>query len=236
MTGRIVALAEVDSTNDWIAAHAEDGLWVRADRQTAGRGRRQRRWISEIGNLFASTFVAPAAGDGPVQQLSFVAANALLEALARHVPRTRLSLKWPNDVHLDGAKVAGILLEGGQGGVVIGFGVNLVHYPDATERPATSLAAAGVLPPPAPDIGADLAECFAAHRRRWREAGFAATRADWLAAAAGIGQPVIARLGGEDVVGTFLDLAGDGALLLGLPDGTIRPIHAGEVFGLQENR
>ena len=102
MNPRITELGEVGSTNDWIAAHAVDGAWIRADRQTGGRGRRARPWTSDAGNLFASTFAAPQPSEGPPQQLSFVAANALLDCAARWVPRDRLSLKWPNDLHLDG--------------------------------------------------------------------------------------------------------------------------------------
>lgn len=234
MSSRIVDLAETGSTNDWIAECPEDGLWVRADRQTAGRGRRARAWTSETGNLFASTFATPQPGEGPAQQLSFVAANALLDAVARWVPHDRLSLKWPNDLLLDGVKLAGILLEGHPQGVVIGFGVNLVHFPEGTERPATSLAAAGIVPPTAREACETLAEAFAAHRLRWREQGFAATRADWLAAAAGIGKPMVARIGNAETAGTFEGLAADGALLLRLPDGGSRPIHAGEVFMLGE--
>lgn len=232
MNFRIVDLAETGSTNDWIAEHPENGLWVRADRQTAGRGRRARTWTSEIGNLFTSTLAAPQPGEGPSQQLSFVAANALLETVARWVPRDRLSLKWPNDLLLDGVKVAGILLEGHAQGVIIGIGVNLAHFPEGTERPATSLAAVGIAPPSAREACRTLAEAFAAHRRRWREEGFVATRADWLAAAAGLGKSIVARLGNADLTGTFDGLAEDGALLLRLPDGTLRPIHAGEVFTL----
>lgn len=233
MTLGITELTEVGSTNDWIAAHAHDGAWVRADRQLSGRGRRGRAWSSDVGNLFASTYAAPMSGEGPPQQLSFVAANALLDTAARWLPRQRLALKWPNDLLLDGMKVAGILLEGGAGGVVIGFGVNLAQHPDIAGRPATSFAAAGIAPPPPREVCEVLAEAFAAHRARWRREGFDATRADWLMQVSGLGKPVVARLGSEDVAGTFEDLGADGALLLRLPGGTLRPIHAGEVFMIE---
>jgi BirA family biotin operon repressor/biotin-[acetyl-CoA-carboxylase] ligase len=232
MSIRLVELAEVDSTNDWIAHKPEDSLWVRADRQTAGRGRRARGWTSEIGNLFASTFVALRPDEGPAQQLSFVAANALLDTVARWVDRQRLSLKWPNDLLIDGVKVAGILLEGHATGVVVGFGLNLAHHPADTERPATSFAAVGVAPPTPSEAVTVLAEAFAAHRRKWRESGFDAVRGDWLASGSGIGLPMVARLGNETLEGTFSGLASDGALLLRLPSGEMRTIHAGEVFQL----
>ena len=134
--GDIVELAVVGSTNDWMteqaAAGAPDGLWVRADRQTGGRGRRGRAWASEAGNLFATTLCRPQPGEGPAQQLSFVAALALDHALQWWVPHERLALKWPNDVLLDDVKCSGILLEGIDGATIIGFGVNLAHHPDDT--------------------------------------------------------------------------------------------------------
>ncbi len=233
MSRRIVELAETASTNDWIAANPQDGLWVRADRQSAGRGRRGRSWTSDIGNLFASTYVRARPEEGPLQQLSFVAANALHATAARWIAASRLSLKWPNDLLLDGKKLAGILLESSAEGVVVGFGMNLTHHPDGTEFPATSFAAAGISVPGASEVCAMLAEAFDAHRTTWRESGFAATRRDWLAHATGLGAKVLARLGNEDVTGVFDGLGSDGALHLRLQDGTIRPIHAGEVFMLK---
>ncbi|MGI4881217.1 MAG: biotin--[acetyl-CoA-carboxylase] ligase, partial [Janthinobacterium lividum] len=152
----ITHIATIGSTNDWLAERPDlpDESWVRADTQTGGRGRRGRAWLSIPGNLFTSVVVRPQAGEGPSQQLSFVAAVALAAMLDRWIAPDRLSLKWPNDVLLDGVKVAGILLEGGVGGVeggatIIGFGVNLAGHPDTTERPATSLPAAGIAAPTA---------------------------------------------------------------------------------------
>lgn len=210
---------------------------MRADTQTGGRGRRGRAWLSIPGNLFTSVVVRPQAGEGPSQQLSFVAAVALAAMLDRWVAPDRLGLKWPNDVLLDGIKVAGILLEGGVGGVgsgatIIGFGVNLAGHPDATERPATSLLAAGIAAPTAAEAADRLAAEFATARATWRTYGFEAIRAAWLARAAGLGRPIEARLGGETVTGTFTGLGPDGALDLTLADASVRRIHAGEVFAL----
>ena len=188
--------------------------------------------MSVPGNLFASVVVRPQAGEGPVQQLSFVAAVALARALDRWVAPERLRLKWPNDVLLDGVKVAGILLEGGPGATIIGFGVNLAGHPPETERPATSLPAAGIAAPPAADVVERLAATFADVRTGWRDYGFAPVRAEWLARAAGLGAAIEARLGSEIVAGVFTGLADDGALLLTRPDASVRAIHAGEVFAL----
>ncbi|WP_255615561.1 biotin--[acetyl-CoA-carboxylase] ligase [Polymorphobacter sp. PAMC 29334] len=209
-----------------------DESWVRADTQTGGRGRRGRAWLSIPGNLFTSVVVRRQTGEGPPQQLSFVAAVALAAMLDRWIAPDRLSLKWPNDVLLDGVKVAGILLEGGSGATIIGFGVNLAGHPDATERPATSLPAAGIAAPTAAEAADRLAATFADARATWRTYGFDAVRTAWLARAAGLGKPIEARLGSETISGTFTGIASDGALDLTLADASVRRIHAGEVFAL----
>lgn len=203
---------------------------MRADVQTGGRGRRGRAWTSLPGNLFASMLARPQPGEGPQQQLSFVAAVALADTLETWVEPQRLTLKWPNDVLLGGIKLAGILLEGQGGATVIGIGVNLAAHPDDSERPATSLAAAGIAPPAADSFVERLAAQFAAVRADWRSHGFASIRRRWLARAAGLGQPLIARLGTETLTGVFEGLADDGALQLRLDNGHLRAVHAGEVF------
>ena len=226
-------LAEVGSTNDWLLARAEalpDGHWVIADRQTAGRGRRGRVWNDGAGNFMGSVLVK---ATGHVQQLSFVAALALHDALSALTGQpARFALKWPNDVLLDGTKCSGILLERVGEALVIGMGVNLAHHPDGTERPATSLAAAGLAVPTPAALLDELAAAFSHWRETWAAHGFAPIRAAWTARAAGIGARIVARLGSESPEGLFTGLADDGALLMLLDDGTTRAIHAGEVFAL----
>jgi BirA family biotin operon repressor/biotin-[acetyl-CoA-carboxylase] ligase len=229
----ITHLAEVGSTNDWLLANAAsltDGHWVIADRQTAGRGRRGRVWNDGAGNFMGSVLVR---SDGPVQQLSFVAALALHEAVAAATGQgQRFALKWPNDVLLDGIKCSGILLERQGDALVIGIGVNLAHHPEGTERPATSLAAAGLAVPAPRDLLDMMAPAFARWRGLWAAEGFAPIRSAWLDRAAGVGGRIVARLGHESPEGLFTGLADDGALLMRLDDGRTRAIHAGEVFAL----
>jgi BirA family biotin operon repressor/biotin-[acetyl-CoA-carboxylase] ligase len=227
----VTRLASVGSTNDWLLQHADtlpDGHWVIADRQTAGRGRRGRVWNDGAGNLMASVLVR---AEGAVQQLSFVAALALCDALVACAGQ-RFALKWPNDVLLDGVKVSGILLERSKDVLVIGIGVNIASHPDGTERPATSLVAAG-LPNAVPvDLLALLMTAFAAYRSLWATQGFEPIRKRWLAHAVGVGDRIAARLGDETLEGRFEGLEADGALALRLDDGSLRPVHAGEVFAL----
>lgn len=233
MDGHFTHLAEVGSTNDWLLARAEalpDGHWVITDRQTAGRGRRGRVWNDGSGNFMGSVLVkAP----GQVQQLSFVAALALHDALSALCGQpARFALKWPNDVLLDATKCSGILLERQGEALVIGIGVNLAHHPQGTERPATSLNAAGLPVPTPAALLYELAPAFAHWRAVWEGQGFAPIRTAWLARASGVGQRIVARLGNESPEGVFTGLADDGALLMQLDDGSMRAIHAGEVFAL----
>lgn len=234
MTHTLVEFEETASTNDWLATQsdASDGLWVRADRQTGGRGRRGRAWLSLTGNLFISVLTRPQPEEGPSQQLSFVAALALDRALQNWVPADALAIKWPNDLLLGGIKTAGILLEGSHDATIIGMGVNIATHPLDTERPATSLVAQGYAAPDAHSMALALIEAFEATRATWRDYGFDPIRRAWLARASGLGKPIVARLGNQTLTGTFTDLDADGALRLAFDDGSSRAIHAGEVFSL----
>jgi BirA family transcriptional regulator, biotin operon repressor / biotin---[acetyl-CoA-carboxylase] ligase len=238
--GEILRFAELDSTNDEVSRRvrdgAPDGLWVMADRQSKGRGRRGRAWQSAAnGNLYCSGLVRVVPGEPPVQQLSFVAALAVHEVLAPLVPG--LKLKWPNDLMADGRKLTGILLESGGTGsgglwLVVGIGINLAAHPADSERPATDvLALTGVRHDPEIMLKA-LAQAFAQWRLHWRQGGFAVIKAAWLAASQGLGERLVARLGHETIEGVFAGLGDDGALQLLLESGDMRVIHAGEVFGI----
>lgn len=233
----VTEFAELASTNDWMtdaaASGADEGDWVRADCQTAGRGRRGRAWISPPGNLYASVLVRLRPTDPPAQQLGFVAALALHETLAAWVEPRRMQLKWPNDLLLDGRKLSGILLERNGDAVIVGFGVNLAHYPTDVERPAISLAEAlGVSPAPQSALAA-LAEAWTRALALWRDAGFDAVRQHWLDRAHPVNTDLVARLAdGEELRGRFDGIDEAGALRLRLADGTMRLIHAADIFAL----
>jgi BirA family biotin operon repressor/biotin-[acetyl-CoA-carboxylase] ligase len=220
--------AKTGSTNDDLAAlareGASEGLWLRAERQTGGRGRQGRAWSSPPGNLYASTLVRLRTGDPPAPTLALVAAVSLHEAAALYAPG--ILIKWPNDLLAGGAKLSGILLERADDAVVIGFGLNLAHHPTDTERPATSIAAlAGSAPEPDAFLEV-LADAFARWLGRWRSDGLTPVRRAWLAAAHPLGTALTA--GGEQ--GLFDGLDETGALRLRLAGGTLRTVHAGDVF------
>jgi BirA family transcriptional regulator, biotin operon repressor / biotin---[acetyl-CoA-carboxylase] ligase len=203
---------------------ALEGVWVRAGRQSGGKGRQGRAWESPPGNLYASTLVRVQAEDPPAPTLALAAAVALHEILAIYAPAVRI--KWPNDLVFDGAKLAGILLEREGDAIAVGFGVNLAHHPAGLARPATSLAAlAGMAPAPAA-MAEILARNFSRWLDRWRREGVAPIRRHWLEAAHPIGTP-LSTLEGE---GLFDGLDESGALRLLLPGGALRVIHAGDVF------
>lgn len=221
-------------------------LWVVAHSQGAGRGRRGKSWVSLPGNLTASVLwpvlgVAP----GHLAELGFVAGLALVAALDdacgtapgydRTDPARSVRLKWPNDVLLGGAKLAGLLLEaetlpGGRRAVVIGFGVNVAAAPDGLG--AACLAATGYADGPEALLEA-LSDRLTAAIRAW-DGGqdFAHVRERWLARAAGLGSEIAVASGGQTLDGVFETIDEGGRLVILSPDGTRRTVTAGEVhFG-----
>jgi BirA family biotin operon repressor/biotin-[acetyl-CoA-carboxylase] ligase len=236
---RLVAHERIASTSDeakrLAAGGAPAGTLVWARVQTAGRGRQGRQWVSPAGNFYASLILRPSVPVATAAQLGFVAALALADACLAFAPGAAISLKWPNDVLLNERKLAGLLLESQSRGdgmldwLVLGIGINLATYPVEVEYPATALAASGADVDAEAMLGA-LAQSFLAWYERWREGvGFATIRAEWLARARGLNQPIRVRLAGETRAGVFAGLDSDGALLLDTGTGRQR-IAAGEVF------
>lgn len=234
LTATIRTIATTGSTNaDLIALAATglgEGFWLRAEQQTGGRGRQGRVWQSPPGNFYGSTLVRLRASDPAPATLALVAAVALEEALRVHAPEVALAIKWPNDLLLGGAKLAGILLERAGDAVVVGIGANLAHHPADLDRPVTSLAAHGAAPDAA-GFAETLADSFARWLARWRGEGLGPIRDRWLARAHSAGTALAASLpDGQRIEGLFERLDSDGALILRLADGSVRVIHAADVF------
>ncbi len=226
----------LDSTNEEarrLAAAGEAGpVWLMAARQTEGRGRRGRNWETERGNLAATLLLKPDRMQGDWAQLSFVAAIAAADMVASWTgSKAHIALKWPNDVLADGKKLAGILLETVSGSALaIGIGVNLAHYPDVTEFPATSFKALSIDPPSADDALAALAGEFAKWYEIWRMQGFLPIREAWLARATGLGTRIRARLVAEERSGMFEGIDETGALLLNEGFGRSSVLPAADIF------
>lgn len=244
MTPFFETLAETASTNADLLERVRggeavaEGFWLRAVTQTGGRGRLGRAWQSPPGNLYCSTVVHSGPGDPPAQSLAFVAGLAVHDVLIAASGRAwadgdaRRWLKWPNDVMIDGAKIAGILLERSGDTVVAGIGLNIAHAPELPDRATTSLhrvpGAAGVDAEAALGL---LADAFARRLAGWRAGGLAKTLAAWEERAHphGTNLTVSGTSQSPALAGAFAGLEPDGALRLALLDGSIRVVHAGDI-------
>jgi BirA family transcriptional regulator, biotin operon repressor / biotin---[acetyl-CoA-carboxylase] ligase len=196
--------------------------WILARAQTQARGRQGRSWLSGQGAFAASLVMQPNCPPAMAAQRSFVAACALRRALATYVDPNLLAHKWPNDVLLQGGKVAGILLESSGAGLnvdrlTIGIGVNLGHTPK--DVPYASFAPVGLTDVTGQMVPIEtflevLAAEFAAVEHKLVTQGFAEIRAEWTAHAARLGQVITARTTRKTHKGSFEGLDDDGNLLL----------------------
>ena len=231
---------ELDSTNAEARRRAEAGdagpVWIMAERQTAGRGRRGRAWSTETGNLAATLLTTTDLPPAEAARFSFVAALAAADIADSFVGAGAARLKWPNDVLVFGRKAVGILVESGAIAdgrlwLAVGVGVNLVHAPQDLERPAAALAEHMAGPPPTPAEALELlAARFEAWRRIWQGDGFGAIATAWTARAHGLGERCEAQLAHATLTGVAEGLDTDGALRLRLDGGAVERITAGDVF------
>lgn len=193
--------------------------------QDAGRGRQGRSWQSERGNFFGSTLVELRPGDPSPTTLSLGAGLALIEAVDVAVPGQDLMLKWPNDLLLGGAKLAGILLERSGDRIVAGFGVNLASGPTFADRATASLA--GAIRPE--EFAPYLVDSLARRLGQWRSGDIEQLRTGWLARAHPVDTPLSVHGAGSDrVSGRFAGIEADGALRLRTATG-VETIRAGDV-------
>lgn len=235
-------LGEIDSTNEEakrrIAAGAQDGLVILAERQLSGRGRRGHTWSSPAGNLYMSMVVGLDRPLSEAAQLTFVIAVAICDVIRTWTEgKAETRIKWPNDIFVDRRKLTGILLEtepdpAGDPMVVIGVGVNLVSHPSETEveTPATDLKTVADVEVPPIAFAEMLVPSFQSWRSIWARDGFPPVRDAWIERALGIGERIRVRLGEHTFHGEFLDLGADGAIEVRRKDGTLERITAGDVF------
>jgi len=209
-------------------AAAVEGDWLVALRQQGGRGRHGRPWESIEGNFFGSTLVQLQPGDPLASSLALAAGLALIEAVEVAAPDAPLTLKWPNDLMIGDAKLAGILLERSGDRVVAGFGVNLAGAPPIEGRKTAALSPTQAIAPQA--FAPLIAGRFFQILSLWRTSDPSSFAQAWLARAHPIGTTLEVHSGpGERVGGTFDGIESDGAMRLKRKDGMIDIIRAGDV-------
>lgn len=241
---RLAAFSATSGSTNTVAldrARAGDRgpLWIVTDNQLGGRGRRNRSWIAPKGNLAASLLLVTDVSVATAATLGFVAGVALEKAIVQVAPylRDRISLKWPNDILADGAKMAGILLESEplderRRAVVVGIGVNVVAAPDGLPYPAASLVSMGA-DVSAPVLFEALADAWRLTVTMWDEGrGTGTIRDQWLERAAGLDASINVQSSGRTESGVFETIDDMGRLVMRRVDGTVALIAAGEVhFG-----
>jgi BirA family transcriptional regulator, biotin operon repressor / biotin---[acetyl-CoA-carboxylase] ligase len=209
-----------------------EGSWLIARRQSSGRGRQGRAWLSDSGNFHGSTVVIGQPNDPPPATLALVSAVAVFDTIAQLLPDTsahRLAIKWPNDLLVGDAKVSGILLERQGGATVVGIGVNLAFAPQSTGRTVAALADLGYIVT-VEAFAAMLAQSFANTLVRWRSCGLAAMIAEWSARAIPLGTLMTITSGGDaGLTGGFDGLDGNGNLRLAVAGRGSVTVHSGEV-------
>ncbi len=244
---RIHEFAELDSTNLHALANIQelsDGDVIHAHVQTKGHGRLNRRWISHVpGNLCLSLVLKPGHGapaDLPLAGLSQLLALSVCRAL--DACGTQANLKWPNDVMVEGGKIAGLLAEtvtcGGFTGLVLGLGVNLnldLETIASIDQPATSLSACTGMPVDVIGFRDGILKDFFSRYDEFLAAGFPLIRSEYLGRCRFIGTHVGVLRGGEAIHGLAHTISAGGALEITTQDGLLRTVELGEMFELSNH-
>jgi len=239
---RLQSHESVTSTNQLAITKARQGdagrLWIVANEQTQGVGRRGRAWYSPAGNLYASLLLVTDFSPEQAATLGFVAGVAMAEAL-REVTQntTKIRLKWPNDVLFDGEKITGILVERltlkqGMAASIIGIGINVVHAPLQANYPVTSLKTQG-LSLSSGEIFTHLSAAWAVNFDLWeREGGFESIQKKWLEFGYGLGEKIHVIRQGKIISGIFKTIDATGQLVIKTEGKGEVTISAGDVhFG-----
>lgn len=242
----LLSYDELDSTNEEARRLAEGGashgavIW--AKRQTSGRGRMGRAWVSEEGNLFCSILLSPGCDLATSGQLAFVTSVAAYDTIEPILPNGGdLRCKWPNDILFEDKKLGGILLESfetadlnpGQNSmirwIVAGIGINIESHPNKTDFPATHLKEAGVEIISAKIVLSRFIHHFITAYDLWSKKGFTPIRKRWMENAWRLGEAIEVRVNDEMVKGVFEGIDSSGRLILLDNKGKKHTIVAGDV-------
>lgn len=246
LRGPVYAFEHIGSTMEeahrLAAEGAQEGTLVYAVRQSHGRGRLGRVWASPEGGAYFSIILRPRRPASDIAQLSLIAGLATVEGL-RQLLRISPSIRWPNDVLMEGKKLAGILVESRSTSgpvaqwpsdpkhsyVVVGVGINVAAEPSALPETAASLATAVKRPPHPHQVAGAFWRRFSFWYDVWTQQGFASIRTalrPWMGL---FGQVVHVTTGNGRFEGTATDLDESGRLLVRLDSGIVRPLDMGEV-------
>ena len=232
LPGEVHAFQRVPSTkdiaHDLAAQGVPEGTIVWAECQTRGRGRLRRTWASPAGGAYFSLILRPTRPLAETPQLSLVAGLAAAETI-RELTGLLATVRWPNDLLLDGRKVAGILIENKSGAVVLGVGINVSTDPTQLPDTATSLAASGAVSCNSHHVAGEWCRRFQSWYGVWTARGFAPIRAalrPWIGM---FGHPVQISTGSGQVEGTASDLDDGGRLLVRLDSGVVQSFDMGVV-------
>lgn len=220
-----------DKIKELVASGEDSGnLAIFADVQDLGRGRHGNQWVSTVGNLYTTLhFKMHETTAEQAGHYSFIATVSLIKTMSRFCD-VDICAKWPNDILIDGKKVAGILLETELSAnlvenLYIGIGVNIANSPEyATQLDIYSeqeLSPEVLLR----NIIKEMDQCIDLYKNK----GFVGIRNEWISHAYGLGQKISARYSNKTLYGVFSNIDDDGALLLELECGDIQRIRAGEV-------
>lgn len=201
---RVFSFDKIPSTQDWAhdliaTANASNRTVVVARAQSAGRGRHRRKWVSHHGNLYASFIYQDSERD---PRLSYAVAVAVAETLATF--GVSAEIKWPNDILVDGKKIAGILIEYSGAFVIVGIGINIKSNPTVPEYKTTKLENYSNTNDTA------VLTCLMRKLDYWRRADFSVVRERWLSLATGLNKNV--KYHGEPA--TLIGINENGALIL----------------------
>lgn len=235
------ALVETTSTNTECLQRARAGdagnIWVTAARQTGGRGRRGRPWVSDPGNLYASLLLIDPAPMERLGSLPLAIAVAVHQAVRAVLPfgGEPVEVKWPNDILIGRKKTCGILIEGetrpdGSHALVIGIGVNVASKPENPLYPVTCLSEQGARAS-ADQLFAHLFSAMAEALDAWDSGrGIREIVARWRDVACGIGEKITVNLPDRSISGLFAGIDDSGLLQLDTGAGRMMTIAAGDVF------